>query len=124
MRSKEFITEKNAAGELGNRRQQSTRGLHTFRNGSKGNTAYALNRVMMAVAQTDGKTMPVLDSESWIGTSAMAAPYSAEEHEMLKMAYRAVGADSKDLNHGDLDSEELESTNKQSPVKAFKGYPR
>jgi len=124
MRSKEFITEKNANGKLGNRRQLSTRGLHTFKNGGKGNTIYALNRVMMAVAQTDGITMPELDSESWIGTSALAAPYSAEEHEMLKMAYRAVGVDSTDLNHNDLDSEELKSTNKQSPVKAFKGYPR
>jgi hypothetical protein len=121
MRSREFITEKNANGKLGPRRQQSTRGLHKFR-GTKGNTTYVLNRVMMAVATTDGKTMPDIDSESWIGTSALAAPYSAEEHEMLKMAYQAVGANSADLNHGDLDSEELNSTNKQSPVQAFKGY--
>jgi hypothetical protein len=43
---------------------------------------------------------------------------------MLKQAFKAAGADYTDLNAGDMDSEELESTNKQSPVVAFKGYPR
>lgn len=122
MRAQEFITERD--GKIGKRRQLSTRGLHTFKDSSGSNTTYALNRIMMAVAATDGKTMPNIDSKSWVGTSALAAPYSQEEHEMLKMAYRVVGADSKDLNHGDLDSEELPSTNTQSPVKPFKGYPR
>jgi hypothetical protein len=28
------------------------------------------------------------------------------------------------LNNGDLESQELESTNKQSPINSFKGYPR
>jgi hypothetical protein len=122
MRAREFITERD--GKIGKRRQLSTRGLHTFKDSSGSNTTYALNRIMMAVAATDGKTMPNIDSKSWVGTSALAAPYSQEEHEMLKMAYRVVGADSKDLNHGDLDSEELPSTNTQSPVRPFKGYPR
>jgi hypothetical protein len=43
---------------------------------------------------------------------------------MLKQAFKAAGAEYKDLNSGDMDSEELESTNKQSPIKAFRGYPR
>jgi hypothetical protein len=30
----------------------------------------------------------------------------------------------KDLNNGDMDSEELESTHTTSPVIAFQGYPR
>lgn len=124
MRAREFIAEQNAAGKLGTRRQAATRGLHTFRDASGSNTTYALNRVMMAAAVSDGKTIPKIDSESWIGTSALAAPYSKEEHEMLKLAYRAVGADCNDLNHGDLDSEEHPAVNTASPVKAFKGYPR
>ena len=43
---------------------------------------------------------------------------------MLKMAYKAIGADYEDLNGGDMDSEEMSEVNKVSPVKAFKGYPR
>jgi hypothetical protein len=43
---------------------------------------------------------------------------------MLKMAYRAIGADYTDLNGGDMNSEEMSEVNKTSPVKGFKGYPR
>jgi hypothetical protein len=40
------------------------------------------------------------------------------------MAYKAAGAKWDDLNSGDMDSEELPDTNKQSPIKGFQGYPR
>jgi hypothetical protein len=43
---------------------------------------------------------------------------------MLKLAYRAVGADFKDLNGGDMKSEEPPGGNIESPVKPFRGYPR
>jgi hypothetical protein len=43
---------------------------------------------------------------------------------MLKLAYEAAGLEYKDLNQGDMDSEELSSTNAQSIVKPFKGYKR
>jgi hypothetical protein len=43
---------------------------------------------------------------------------------MLEKAFQAVGSDYEDLNHGDLKSKELESTNKRSPVTGFAGYPR
>jgi hypothetical protein len=43
---------------------------------------------------------------------------------MLKQALKATGSEHHDLNHGDNESQETESTNKTSPVKAFKGYPR
>jgi hypothetical protein len=43
---------------------------------------------------------------------------------MLMMAYKAAGSEFHDLNKGDLNSKELESTNTQSTVKPFKGYKR
>jgi hypothetical protein len=43
---------------------------------------------------------------------------------MLKIAYKAAGIPFKDLNKGDLDSEELNSTQVQSPMKPFKGYKK
>jgi hypothetical protein len=41
---------------------------------------------------------------------------------MMKQAAKAIGTKLKDLNHGDLRSQELPSTNKSSPVQAFKGW--
>jgi hypothetical protein len=79
---------------------------------------------MMAVACTDGTFVPELDGESWAGRHDIAAPYTKQEADMLKQAYKATGSWNQDLNHGDLESRELESTNKQSPVKGFAGYPR
>jgi hypothetical protein len=43
---------------------------------------------------------------------------------MLAKAYKAVGSEIYDLNHGDLNSTELDSTNKVSPFKPFKGYKK
>jgi len=77
---------------------------------------------MMATASTDGTFVPDIDGESWVGRWNIAAPYTKEEHDMLKMAYKAVGSDVSDLNHGDLRSLEIPSTNTVSPVKAFRGY--
>jgi hypothetical protein len=80
---------------------------------------------MMAVAMADGsKDTLDMDAKSWIGKKRGAYPYTQIEHEMLKQAFKAAGAEYTDLNSGDLDSEELKSTYTQSPVKAFTGYPR
>jgi hypothetical protein len=51
-------------------------------------------------------------------------PYTDVEQAMLEKAFLAVGSDYQDLNRGDLKSRELESTNTQSPIKGFAGYPR
>jgi hypothetical protein len=82
---------------------------------------------MMALAQANGESdheQIDLDSESWIGTSNMAVPFTEVESNMLKSAYKAVGSEWEDLNDGDLRSSELPSINKQSPVEGFKGYER
>lgn len=83
-----------------------------------------MNRVMMAAAATDGTFVPDMDGRSWVGTAKTAHPYTKEEEEILKMAYRAAGAKWKDLNQGDLDSQEPPGGNDRSPVTAFRGYPR
>jgi hypothetical protein len=54
----------------------------------------------------------------------LATPYTDIEQDMLEKAFQAVGVDYQDLNHGDLKSKEVASTNKRSPVTGFKGYPR
>lgn len=127
MRAREFITEDNAPGKLTKRQRYGSRGMHKFQDVDGRDRVYELNRVMMALAQADGESDHQkinLDSESWIGTSNMAVPYTEVESNMLKSAYKAVGSEWEDLNDGDMKSSELPSINKESPVEGFKGYPR
>jgi hypothetical protein len=123
MRAHEFIVEGDNA-KISKRKQFPTRGLNLFSDGESRSTDYTLNRVMMAVACTDGTFVPEIDKKSWFGKEKTAQPYTKEEQEMLKMAYKAAGAKWQDLNNGDLDSEEPPGGNTKSPVTSFKGYPR
>jgi len=121
MRAQEFITERD--GKIGKRRQAATVGLTIFGDAERANSDYTLNRVMMAAAMADGSGKVLdMDEKSWIGKKRGAYPYTRIEHEMLKQAFQAAGAEYKDLNSGDMDSEELASTNTTSPMQGFKGY--
>jgi hypothetical protein len=122
MRAYEFISENQTLPTK--RQKQSSKGLNTFWDKSRTDSDYTMNRVMMAAASTDGTFVPDIDNLSWAGNDRTAHPYTKQEQDMLKKAYQAVGAAYKDLNHGDLRSMELETTNKVSPVVAFKGYGR
>lgn len=122
MRATEFVFE-NKKGKITKRQQQPTRGLNIFADNQLDRT-YDLNRVMMAVACSDGVNPIEMDAESWVGKNNTAHPYTKEEQAMLKLAYKAAGITYKDLNKGDLNSQELESTNTQSTIKPFKGYKK
>jgi hypothetical protein len=122
MRANEFISE-SKSGKITKRQQQPTRGLNIFAD-TQFDRLYDLNRVMMAVACSDGVNPIEMNAESWVGKNNTAHPYTKEEQAMLKLAYKAAGITYKDLNNGDLDSEELSSTNTQSIVKPFKGYKK
>jgi hypothetical protein len=123
MRAQEFITERD--GTIGKRRQVATVGLDVFGDAERMNSDYTLNRVMMAAACADGTNNPIdMDASSWVGKRRSAHPYTKVEQNMLKQAFKAAGANWKDLNNGDLDSEEHPDVNTTSPVQGFKGYPR
>jgi len=127
MRAKEFLTEDNSKGYISKRYRYPTRGLHKFQDVEGRDRVYELNRVMMAIASASGESANEqleLDSESWAGTNNVAFPYTEEEANMLKAAYKAVGSEWEDINSGDLESVELPSINTESPVKPFKGYKR
>jgi hypothetical protein len=124
MRATEFVFE-NKNGEISKRQQQSTRGLNIFsKKIDSYDRLYDLNRLMMAVASSDGVNPIVMDAESWAGKHNTTHPYTKEEQDMLKLAYKAAGLQYEDLNNGDMDSEELSSTNTQSITKPFKGYKK
>ena len=113
-----------ADAKISKRLQAATRGLNTFSDAERWNSDYVLSRLGQAVASTDGTFVPDVDAKSWIGKNKSAHPYTREEQAMLKMAYRAIGADYQDLNGGDMDSEEHPEVYRVSPVKPFRGYPR
>ena len=124
MRATEFISE-TKMGKISKRQQQSTRGLNIFsKKIDSYDRNYDLNRLMMAVASSDGINPIEMPAESWVGKHNTAHPYTQEEQDMLTLAYKAAGLEYKDLNNGDMDSEELPGTNAQSIVKPFKGYKR
>jgi hypothetical protein len=123
MRAREFVVEHKHIGELSKRNQQATVGLHKFRDENFADRIYELNRIMMAAASNNGKEFTFdMDGESWSGRNDIAAPYTQEEADMLKLAYDAVGTKHWDLNKGDLRSQEHSAVNTTSPVQAFKGY--
>ena len=122
MRANEFLNEARK-GKISKRQQQSTRGLNVFAD-NQYDRQYDLNRVMMAVACSDGVNPIDMNSESWSGKNNTAHPYTDIEQDMLNLAYKAAGITNRDLNKGDMRSQELEGTNTQSLVKPFKGYKR
>jgi len=122
MRATEFIQE--SRGKITKRQQNASVGLNLFFDPSRTDSTYTLNRVMMAVASTDGTFVPKMNDESWIGKDRSAHPYTEEEQQMLIKGFEAAGAEYKDLNKGDFKSQEIPGVNVTSPVQAFKGYPR
>jgi hypothetical protein len=116
MRAKEFIVEKKE-GKLTKRQQQPTRGVHRYGDSEKVSGDYTAWKMGQAVAMADGSNEALdIDAKSWAGKRKTAHPYSQVEADMLKQAYKAVGADWQDMNHGNMDSDELDSTNIYSPV--------
>jgi hypothetical protein len=123
MRATEFVAE-DKVGKISKRNRYATVGLQTFKDVTGYDRVYEINRVMMAVASTDGTFVPDVDAESWVGRHNVAAPYTKEELNMLDKAYKAIGSEFHDLNHGDINSDEHPAVNITSPVTAFAGYPR
>jgi hypothetical protein len=123
MRANEFINEAKHRAKMTKRQNQATVGVDLFRDPDAYDRVYELNRMMMAVACADGSDTPIdVSSESWVGKDNTAQPYTKKEQEMMQQAAKAIGVNLKDANHGDLRSMELDSTNKASPIQAFKGF--
>jgi hypothetical protein len=115
MRAKEFVNEAKEQ-KITNRQGQSLAGLNVYTDAEKRDATYVSYRLGMAVAGTDGEFVPEMPARSWIGKQKSTHPYTSEEQEMLKIAYKTVGAEYTDLTNGDMKSHELDTTNTVSPV--------
>ncbi len=123
MRASEFekaALDEAKQGKLTSGQQRATRGLHLYSDGKHVNNDYTQYRLSLALACADGTNPVEMDSESWIGKKKSVHPYSKIEHDMLKHAYKAVGASHSDLNHGDIDSREDDDVQRVSPTAARK----
>jgi hypothetical protein len=119
MRATEFIAER-TNGKVTNRQQKSTRGLHLYSDAERADSGYVSFRMGMAAAMSDGKNKLDIDAKSWAGKKKTAHPYTQVEADMLKAAYKAVGANVEDINHGDLRSQECDTINRVSPISVKK----
>ncbi len=109
-----------ASAKITKRQSQSSRGISTYSDAEKANSDYVAFKLGQAMAATDGKTAPEIDAKSWFGKKKTVHPYTEVENEMFKLAAKAVGANYDDVNHGDMQSRELDTTNKVSPVAKIK----
>lgn len=77
---------------------------------------YNLNRIMMAAAKSDGSGEPVdVPSASWVEKYNTARPYTEEEHNMMRAAFKTIGADHHH-SISDHRSRETDDTHHSSPV--------
>lgn len=114
MRAHEFIAESNA--KMPKRQRYPTRGLVRVTDGDRWNSDYKMYRLGLALAPCDGVNEPDAPEESWVGRWKTLHPYSKQEQEMIRLAAKVADIDVEDLNHGDLESTELPSTNTTSPI--------
>ena len=114
------ILDESSQAKISKRKQEATKGLNTYGDAEHVSGDYTGYRLGMAVAGADGKTPIDMKAKSWVGKKKTTHPYTQEEQDMLKQAYKVVGADYQDLNKGDMKSKELDSTYKVSPVAKLK----
>jgi hypothetical protein len=116
MRANEFITEVKS-GKISKRAQQPSRGINTYGDIEKANSDYVAFKLGQAMAMADGSGKPLdMDGKSWYGKKKTTQPYTEIEQIMFNQAAKAVGADTININKGDMKSRELDSTNIVSPV--------
>lgn len=115
MRAREFIQETKTA-KIPTRYKDSSVGVNTFGDSEKWNSDYVQYRLGMALASSNGSDPINFAGKSWIGKLKSAHPYTKVEQDMLNQCYKVVGADSFDVNNGDMKSHELDDVNIQSPV--------
>jgi hypothetical protein len=117
MRAKEFISEGTPGGKMHPQHVDVGQGVTRMRDVGGYDRTYHLNRIWMATAMADGKSVkPVdMDSSSWIEKYNVAVPYTDEEHLMVLAAMATIPTDGKELAKRSK-SKEPSDTNSVSPI--------
>ena len=117
MKINEIVTEGHD-GKKPKDQTQSDTGEWRFRDVGGYDRVYNLNRVMMATAMADGENKgPVdMDQSSWAEKYNTARPYTEQEHNMRKSAFKTVDSEYEETE-ADHKSRELDDVHKVSPVR-------
>ena len=77
----------------------------------------------MAAMDADGNAEHDMDPSSWLAGDGFVGTYTDEEEKLASDAFKSIGLTAK-KRHAAKGSQELDAINTESPVVAFKGYPR
>ncbi len=123
MKAHEFITERRGTnlpqGKMPHHVEKASPG--SLRN----NGYYDLYRASMAMASMDGEgnAEHEMDPSSWLAGDGYVGTYTDEEEKLAQNAFKSIGLNAKKRS-AQKGSSELPGVNTESPVVAFKGYPR
>jgi len=119
MRAKEFLAEISTkpSGDRHENHKDASQGYILSRDVGGYDRTYHLNRIMMATAMADGKSMkPVeMPDSSFVEKYNVAFPYTDEERLMMFQALATIPSDAGELEKR-AKSQESKDTNKVSPV--------
>ena len=126
MKIKDIVAESHAhrRGKPSKENTKASKGEWLFRDEGVDRT-YNLNRIMMAAAKADGKSSKAVDvpSASWVEKFNVARPYTEQEHNMMKSAFKTIGGN----YHHSIDdhrSRETDDVHKASAVPHNAGAKR
>ena len=116
LRSRDFVKE----GKVTTRSHEEdmvSQGTTRTRDVGGYDRVYHMNRLMMAMAMADGKSVKAVDSpsETWAEKFNTHHPYTKEEDNMVKSAMKTVPTDGKEISKFSK-SAEPKDVNKTSPV--------
>lgn len=120
MRAHEFLSE--SVGKMRKDHARASTGFYNVRDLGI-DRIYHMNRLMMAMALSDGKSQDAveMDSASFAEKYNTVHPYTEEEYNMFIAATNTIPSDKKDVVPYSKSSESKD-TNKKSLATAFKGY--
>lgn len=117
MRAHEFIIE-GSKGKLHGDHAHAFHRTITYNDGHGAGFDYNFNRVGMAVAMSDGSNKKLdIDDRTWFHHDNVAVPYTEEEADMFKQAFKAIKTDVNQVVT-DHRSKEPNHVNNTSPVAA------
>ena len=125
MRAHEFISEARKGGmkKIHKIQKAAMKNAMTFPSLNQ-STGSAYMNYRMGIAMAGAPDYPTkMEADNWIGGDPLLSTYTDIEMDMVRAAAATVGAGMAQ-NWSGKRSEEIPSTNKTSPVKSFKGYPR
>lgn len=125
MRAHEFISEARKGGmkKIHKTQKAAIKNAMTFPSMNQ-STGSAYMNYRMGIAMAGAPDYPTkMEADNWIGGDPLLSTYTDVEMDMVRAAAATVGAGMAQ-NWSGKRSEEIPSTNKTSPVKSFKGYPR